>query len=412
MIKPRPINLLSLASLCLAVIAIWLAGPARADSWSDPEKTVTLSANGEFRFTTYPASLRAIAANDESGDRPRPRAIGRLERKRARGGWQTVWKAPLVNPISPTQALVADDGRHVVTFDNWYTVGHGEHVIVIYRADGSLVRSMMLTDLVPDFYKDTLSHSVSSIWWRAGAEIAADGTMVAIDVYEPSAAFIGKNKASLRFRVAFADGTVTLPPEPEWTAALAKARRLALEGVREQLGYERMARNPITAPETCKERDWELWLHEVFARRAPVGSEVEHVSSSVMLPVGDEDHERRLTNFKWEPSNRYRYQQKNALVAPCASDVLLIAARAVAQRSAETGETFPRMTLWVAAAKDDFDRVAEVLAPTGIMTIWIDPDQSIPQRADRFPKNDDTLQALEAYERRLLADIAAEGATD
>ena len=42
------------------------------------------------------------------------------------------------------------------------------HTLVIYREDGSLVRSMMLTDLVPDFYMATLSHSVSSISWRDG----------------------------------------------------------------------------------------------------------------------------------------------------------------------------------------------------------------------------------------------------
>jgi hypothetical protein len=408
--KSFRISLLSLAVLLFAAVGLLSGGAARADSWAAPEKRVTLSASGQFRFTTYPASQRAVAANDGGGDNARPHAIGRLEQKRARGGWETVWKAPLANSISPTEALVTDDGHHVVTFDNWYSTGHGANVIVIYGADGSLVRSMMLTDLVPDFYKDTLSHSVSSIWWRAGAEIAADGTAVAIDVYEPSAAFIGENKASLRFRVTLADGAVTLPPEPEWAAAPAKARRLALDGVKEALRYEFMARNPITSPETCDVRDWEVWLHEVFERQAPAGSEAEYISQSIMLPVGAEDHERRLTNFKWEPSNRFRYAQRHALVAPCAPDVLLLAAQAVAQRTAEKGETFPSMTLWVAASKNDFDRVAEVLVPTGITTIWIDPAQSIPQRADRFAKNDGTLQALEAYERRLLADIAAEPA--
>lgn len=414
--KTRRINLLSLALLALAALALWPAGPARADSWMPPAKAVTLSANGQFRFTSYPASDRKVDAyfKDEIEGRrsARPNAEGRLERKRARGGWQTVWKAPLANLIAPTDALVTNDGRYVVTFDNWYGTGHGENVIVIYREDGSLVRSMMLTDLVPDFYMATLSHSVSSIHWRDGAEIDADGTAVAIDVFEPGASFLDDNVKSLRLRVALADGAVTLPQGAEWRAALAKARRLALENVREGLRTEHLARNPLTAPGTCNPWDWEVWLREVFERQAPAGSTAEYVPSHIMLPVGAEDHERRLANFKWDPSNRYRIAQQFALVAPCAPDVLLLAAQAVAQRTANDGETFPLATLWVAAAKEDFDRVGQVLAPTRIKTIWIDPDRPIPQRADRFPKNDEALHELEAYERRLLAEIAAESAAD
>lgn len=414
--KTRWISLLSLALLGLGTLTLWLAGPARADSWMPPAKSVTLSANGQFRFTSYPAPNRKVDAYFEDGAEgrrsARPNAEGRLERKRARGGWETVWKAPLANLIAPTDALVTNDGRHVVTFDNWYGTGHGENVIVIYGADGSLVRSMMLTDLVPDFYMATLPQSVSSIQWRDGAEIDADGTAVAIDVFEPGGSFLDEDMKSLRFRVALADGAVTLPQGGEWAAALAKARRIALEKLRDGLRAEHMARNPITAPGTCNPWDWEVWLREVFERQAPTGSTAEYVPSHIMLPVGSEDHERRLTNFKWDPSNRYRIAQQFALVAPCAPDVLLLAAHALAQRTADDGEVFPLVTLWVAAAKEDFDRVAQVLAPTRIKTIWIDPALPIPQRADRFPKNDEALRELEAYERRLLAEIAAERAAD
>lgn len=398
--------------LCLAALGLLFGGAAaRADSWPPPAKKVTLSANGQYRFTAFPApegKVDAYLDNRAKAGVSRPSATGRLERKRAGGGWETVWQAPLANLIAPTDALVTNDGRHVVTFDNWYATGHGEDVIVIYRADGSLVRSMMLTDLVPDFYRDALSHSVSSIDWRKQAAFEADGASIGIDVYEPGASFMDGDARALRILVALTDGAVTLPPEAEWQAALAKARRVTLDLVRDGLRTGRMARNPVTAPEDCDAWRWEAWLREVFERQSPVGGNAGYVSSNVMLPVGTEDHERRLTNFKWEPSNRYRYPQRVALAAPCASDVLLLAAKGVAQRTADEGETFPNMTLWVAAAKSDFDAVAQVLAPTGITTIWIDPALPVPQRADRFPKNDDGLNMLEAYERRLLSDIAAE----
>lgn len=403
--------LFRLFSLILACLAM-TAGPVKADSWIPPEKRTTVSSNGQFRFTAYPTPEAEVKAFFEREMEGRsvvpPHAIGRLQRKRAKGGWETVWKVPLANIVAPTDALVTNDGRHVVTFDNWYSTGHGENVIVIYRADGSVVRSLKLTDLVPDYYMQILPHSASSIDWRSNAEIGADGQTVEIDVFGPGTTFLRKNASSLRFRIALSDGNVSLPEEPIWKAALAKARRFALELVRARLEDEHMDRSPITAPAGCDAWNWEDYLEEVFERQAPEGSDEGYVAPHVMLPVGEEDHERRLTNFKWEPNNRYRDQQRMALAAPCASDALLLAARAVAQRSLDKRETFSRVTLWVAAAKADFDQVAQVLAPTGITTIWIDPDLPIPQRPDRFPKTDDSLHRLQAHEQRLLAEIAAE----
>ena len=80
---------------------------------------------------------------------------------------------PLVNPVSPVKALVSADGRHVVTFDNWYQVGYGD-VVVIYRSNGTLVKKFGLEDL---FTKSDIQHfprSVSSIWWGSGHYIDDD----------------------------------------------------------------------------------------------------------------------------------------------------------------------------------------------------------------------------------------------
>lgn len=338
-------SLLSLAALGIAVIMLCFGSAARADSWAPPERRETLSVNGQFRFTAYPASdgkVRAFHKDEgKSHSAVRPSATGRLERKRARGGWETVWKAPLANLIAPTDALVTDDGRYVVTFDNWYSTGHGENVIVIYRADGSIVRSMTLTDLVPDYYKDVLSHSVSSIFWRDHAELSPNGQVVSVDVFEAGATFLSET-SSVRFRIALEDGTVTAPDEPEWTAALNKARRFALDLVRAGLQREHMTRNPITAPAGCASRDWDIYLHEVFERQAPVGSGPNYVSSHIMLPADADDHERRLINFIWAPGNRYGHDQRLALAAPCASDALLAAAKAVAKKGGRQGRDLSR----------------------------------------------------------------------
>eukprot|EP01035_Chromulina_nebulosa_P009054 gene9054-12233_t len=74
-------------------------------------------------------------------------AQGWLERRDAAGHWSTVWRKPLVNDVSPVSALVANDGGHVVTFDNWHSMGFGDDAVVIYGPDGAVVRAMALPPL-------------------------------------------------------------------------------------------------------------------------------------------------------------------------------------------------------------------------------------------------------------------------
>lgn len=409
--KSLAIRLLAFAVLWLAAAGLFHVSEARADSWLPPEKKVTLSANGQFRFTVYPASEHKVDdffEHEKAGRSSlRPHATGRLERKRARGGWQTVWKAPLANLYAPVDALVSDDGRHVVTFDDWYGEGTGENLIVIYRADGSVVRRMELLDLVPQYYADTLTNTFSSIWWRAGAEFAANGETLHVNVIPPGGGFPDA-PGSLRFSIALAGGMLTLPPAGQWDAALRKARRTALEQARAGLVREHDARNPITAPEGCDDWPWQNYLSEVFERQASVGGQRQFVWEHVLLPAADRDHNRRLNNFVVSLGSSGARDNRLAVSAPCASDVLVGAAQAAAQMVQQRGKVITGRTLWIASPKADFDTVAQILTPTGITTIWIDPDLPIPQRADRFPKNDERLRYQQDYERRLVAEIAAE----
>lgn len=187
-------SLLSLAMVWLAAIGlVFGAGDARADSWAMPEPETTASANGEFRFTVTPAPIGSqleyfreeVKAENNGKPVERPAPLGLFERRDAKGQWEPVWASPLANPVAPVTVLVADDGRHVVTFDNWHSVGHGTHVIVIYGPDGGPVRSLALTDLVPEDYMMALPRSVSSIYWSKDEGFSADGASVVISVIVP-----------------------------------------------------------------------------------------------------------------------------------------------------------------------------------------------------------------------------------
>jgi len=58
------------------------------------------------------------------------------------------WKRALVNDVAPAYACVRDDGRFLVTLDE-YRRGGARHALVIYGADGELLRHFRLTDLLP-----------------------------------------------------------------------------------------------------------------------------------------------------------------------------------------------------------------------------------------------------------------------
>ena len=81
-----------------------------------------------------------------------------------------IWNKKLINKVSPVFALVSNDGKRVVTLDNWHSMGYGNEVLVVYDEVGELVRKYQLEDFsvftLNDYYI-----TVSSIWWRCGVEL-------------------------------------------------------------------------------------------------------------------------------------------------------------------------------------------------------------------------------------------------
>ena len=81
-----------------------------------------------------------------------------------------VWKKNLINMIAPTDGYVTNDGKYFVTIDNWYSMGYGIDVMVVYNSKGEMLKRYNLEDISPIPINDFM-FSISSIHWFCGINI-------------------------------------------------------------------------------------------------------------------------------------------------------------------------------------------------------------------------------------------------
>ncbi len=121
------------------------------------------SSNARFLLEVRPGRLGMEATRgckatlyDRGEGRPRPR-----------------WSRYLANDAAPELAVVRDDGRFVVTLDE-YQRGGARHAVVIYGERGELLRHFLLSDLLGPADWEHVRKSARKIEWLPGAEVAFD----------------------------------------------------------------------------------------------------------------------------------------------------------------------------------------------------------------------------------------------
>lgn len=78
-----------------------------------------------------------------------------------------VWKRTLLNDICPVNAIIANDGSSVATFDNWYSTGYGVNVFVVYDEKGNAKKTYKLEEISPFPLNDYMM-TISSLYWNIG----------------------------------------------------------------------------------------------------------------------------------------------------------------------------------------------------------------------------------------------------
>jgi hypothetical protein len=384
------------ARMLLTAAALISASPALADSWAMPTPTTIVSPAGTMRATIIPRPMtsqieyfedkvaRREPAGGVSGSAART-AVARIERKEA-GGWTFLREQPLLNEVAPVVALVSDTG-FVATLDNWHSVGFGEHVLAIYRPDGSVVRSFALPDLLPDTYTAGLPHSVSSLHWRRGLRLSPDQHRLIIDVALPEESreqFESHKTLPLEIELATAR---VLPRDPAtWRDAEAAASRVA--AARRQWEEEARAfrRNPLLAPTSQEEQDWHAYLREAFARTDPQWCDpdtCEDRSSTDTIVLRPRSATEYRASEKWvaealtEPALHPDLTTVRSIGSP--DEVNLAAVVERLAKRVKPGQ-LRSVQLYIVASAASGERIRRSLAHSGAVIIIVDPAVPIPQR--------------------------------
>jgi hypothetical protein len=72
----------------------------------------------------------------------------------------------LRNRIGPSTAVISNDARFLVTFDEFCESGMSENDVVIYDLEKDITVACGIEDFLPKAYRESLRSSVSSIYWR------------------------------------------------------------------------------------------------------------------------------------------------------------------------------------------------------------------------------------------------------
>ena len=350
----------------LAVAASLLLSPAWAiaDTWPAPEIETIVSSNGKFRVTVEPSW----------GDRPSP-PIAHLERLQATDQWQTIWRQPLVNTTAPVDTLVTDDGKYVVTLDNWGWMGRGDDVVVVYDERGDRLHQFGMDRLLPPLLIRHLPRSVSSLLWRAGQSLTGPGQILQIEVRAPRPAS-SRSDMTAAIHLDLASGRPSWPGHRSWLRMLSTAAMLELDRLEAWKALRHLRSRPLTMPATPEASDWHAYADELLARVRRPGERIRAMVlvSSNEGPSRDNGHE--IWTQIAEADTSRSYSARSFLFAsPNPTRLTDVVARALAAKA--PGSLSGARILFV-GYPDANGRLAAAAAQSGAELSFIDPAKPYP----------------------------------
>lgn len=160
-----------------------------ADIWKSPKVITAYSENKEYMLMVYPTEY---PQNYFTAKYQRHQKMGKVTDtikpchailyRVSSSDTLEIWNRPLVNAQSPVRAIVANDGKSVITIDDWHQKG-SVHTFVVYGESGELIREFELKEISP-FPLEEYFRSISSIHWGGSARYLDNNRVEVIFVNE------------------------------------------------------------------------------------------------------------------------------------------------------------------------------------------------------------------------------------
>jgi hypothetical protein len=365
---------------------------ASADEWLMPTVRTYYSRNHHVRFTVTPREISSALSYFEgkvrneklAGQKPgshRGFACGVLEKEDDAGHWSLIWRHRLVNDVSPVSAVVSNSARYVVTFDNWHFMGWGDDAIVIYGPDASVIRSLSLKDILPDYYVSALPRTSSSIWWSGEHYIAEPSNTLILKIVIPTDQGLEGRMQYVDLPLLLATGQVAPSTDVSWRQALAKAARVAKAMRAAEAARDVWFRSPLVGPRNTLEPDWHEYLDEAFFRTDPSWKD-DYPWTTVLRSPSAKDYAASEQWVREDLEGKGGGEGAIMVASPASPENLVRLIEATVPKLKRGTLKGRRFYLCVPASYRD--RAAIALAPTGATFIHLDPDVPIPQRRERL----------------------------
>lgn len=372
-----------------AILLAVLAGKVLADTWLPPTVKQYYSAERDVRFTVVPRGLSSplayfedlVGGRENAGQAENGEAIARgvLEERTGADSWEKVWAGPLVNDVSPVSAMVAPNGQHVVTFDNWHSIGRGQHVIVIYDRQGRVIRSLELSDIIPPEWIRGLRHSVSSTSWAG--EHRFSGKHLILEVILPSTGGRSGESAFVDISLNLETGAVSPVDQNAWASALGKVEAVNRSMDAAEAERDRRFREPLRVPAEPTEGTMYEFLIEAFFRISPDWDDGYPATKVLRHPEAD----NYAASEGWlREALVDSYSGRTIMIAGLSESALVELLVRIGPDLAPKSLT--DVTVYVVVSAEAWPAVRRALAHTGAALVHLDTALDIPQRPERLDR--------------------------
>lgn len=377
-----------IAGLIATVFALLFSFSAIADSWAPAQIKSYFSTDKTIRVIVTPREIEhalAYFSDKVDGKEPAGQKLGGqdnanivLEKLGPDGKWSIIWQRPLLNDVAPVEALVSKSGKFVVTFDNWHSTGYGDNVVVIYGADGDLVRSMQLTDFLPNELIQALPASTSSLHWSGRHVITDDETKLILKVRVPGG-------EGFFDQAEYFDVSIDLPtgaplPIASDKLAMAISASEAVNADRRKQNEERRQylTQPLLGPSVNEETEWHKYLDEAFLRLTN-DWRVDFTSTTVL---------RLPTAKDYNPSKKWVRAQLRSVYGDNVAFASLSQPNLISVLRAEVSKIKPgklaHLTIYLALDDAHWNEAVAIFKTSGAKLVQLDPSKPIPQNPERL----------------------------